>query len=226
LLQEDPAQYRKTLEQQLEGARKAAARLNALRRFLRHDGTACPPATQLGDAVRDTIHLLAYPLRKAEVTIEEDVDGDVKIALAHPRLLQVLASVMLTVVRRPSPEGTRLRLSGRTDGPDVFVTMALETDTTMAILPPAGPPHWDVPTTGLELPLARRILAQVGGSIEVGAGEDAGFVLRLPLAIGTEGEQGAARPSTWAADADADADARIRQPKEWRTTPHVWASHR
>ncbi|MFV1959175.1 MAG: hypothetical protein ACC662_07155 [Planctomycetota bacterium] len=225
LLQEDATVYRETLEQHLEASRQAAARLTTFRRFLHAQDTQVRPVTTLGESVEDVLHLLAYPVRKIQVIVERDLDDAAPIALARPRLLQVLASVVLRILRSPAATGGCLRFLGRDEDTDVVLTVRVEAGSGNEGIPPTTTHPEHTRTTGLGLLLARRILDETGGRLEALPGDPAGFAIHLPLALGVEGGEEAEAGSSWARPAGSQTGLRRRRPRTWIESPRAWSPH-
>lgn len=182
------------LEQALEGTRRAAEIIRAMR-SLAHPGRLQPVAADLNEGLRTTLVLArARLMRLAEVTTEL---GALPHVLCHPGLInQVLLNLLVNAgdaveaVRTERGPPGRIHITTSFDGRAVEISVR---DNGVGI-PPEDAAHIFEPFyttkgsgagTGQGLAIARRLIEDVhGGSITFRSNEDAGvtFTVRLPVA--------------------------------------------
>lgn len=177
----DAEEDRRTLEATVTTARKAAERLHAYIAFTRRDTPSLGPVT-VADVLDDTVRFLAYPLRKAEMEVLRGTEGGPRVAITHPRLLQVLTHAVMTLIRGAKTPGGRITVDERVDGRDVVVDLRR-----VACSDPeeTREPDSRLASTGFELHLAREILERAGGRIlgEPSDGLTGTVRLVLPVAV-------------------------------------------
>ena len=186
-IQSDPDEHRHTVEANLESSRKAAERLHTYIAFSRRDDATLGPV-HVREVLADAARFLAYPLRKAEMTVEATGEESSRVHITHPRLLQVLTHALLTLVKGATRPGGRITIVERCDGRMVTV------DLRRIAPPPSDEPTndaWRVGSTGFELHLAREILERSGGRIlgEPSDGLTGTIRIVLPVALDDEARQ-------------------------------------
>lgn len=181
------------LEQALEGTRRAAEIIRAMR-SLAHPGRLQPVAADLNEGVRTTLVLArARLMRLAEVTTDL---GALPHVVCHPGLInQVVLNLLVNAgdaveAARTERRPGRIHIRTSFDGSAVDISVR---DNGVGI-PPEDVAHIFEPFyttkgsgagTGQGLAIARRLIEDVhGGSIHFRPNDDAGvtFTVRLPVA--------------------------------------------
>jgi two-component system NtrC family sensor kinase len=147
-----------------------------------------PTWVDLNQAVRDTLSLLRYQMRKQQIEASEDLDAALPNIWAKDSAVRgVCMNLMLNAVQA-MPEGGRLTVRTGRGGAGVVLHVA---DTGTGVAPEHLDRIWDAffttkpvgQGTGLGLSITQRVVTRHGGTIRVEsrAGEGARFIVELPI---------------------------------------------
>jgi len=173
------------LERETERARDTTGKLM----MLAQPYQVAPTWTDVNQAMRDTLSLLGYEMRKQGVRPVEDFDTDMPPVWARASGIRgVLMNLCLNAVQA-MPDGGTLTLRSRRAG-ERMVHLIVE-DTGSGIEPQHIEQIWDAffttkpvgKGTGLGLSISQRVIARHGGSIRVDSspGKGARFTIEIPV---------------------------------------------
>lgn len=159
----DPAEHTRALRANLRHARDAARRLHA---FVRYTMLATPgerTGTRLTAIVEEALTFLSHPVRKAQVTVERDYASEAAVAGSSVELLQVVGTALGAVLAGACPVGDVLtiRVEDREDEVLLAIERTAKGDTASCL------DEWWAGGSGLERSVARRVVASLGGRLEV-----------------------------------------------------------
>ena len=170
----EDGELRRALETNLRLSRDAAERLKTFRRFVSH-GAQPESSIPLAEVVDEAISLLAHPIRKAEVELSSDFSSEAAVPGNRLELLQVVGTTLLAVLR--GFDGFKgvleLLIEDRKDEVRLVVRRAAITGTA------ARDDRWWAEGPGLELTVAQRLVASLGGRLDAENGAPQA-VLSLP----------------------------------------------
>jgi len=172
------------MEQQIERCREVTEKLKRLGRSY----DLAPAWVDVNHAVRDTLALLGYELRRSEIESVVDLAADLPEIWAREAAVRgVCMNLMLNAVQAMSAGG---RLTVTTRGDREKITLAIS-DTGPGIPPEHLNRIWDPffttksvgQGTGLGLSITHRIVSHHGGQITVDSapGKGARFEIELPI---------------------------------------------
>jgi len=173
LLHEDAAHFREALEKNLTLSRQAAQRLHCFVDYTSRGGRDEQCGMRMREVVEEAIGFLAHPLRKACVEVERAYASEGPVVGSHPELLQVVGNVLLAVLAGFGERGGILEV--RVEEEDARVR--LEARRVAGAAAGAGRGEWWARGTGLETTVARRIVASLGGQVEMEVGASCAYVL-------------------------------------------------
>ncbi len=209
----DPAEDREAVDKCLAQSRKAAERLHAYVAFSRRDDATLGPVsvrTVLDDAQR----FLAHPLRKAETTVETSLADAPRVAMTHPRLLQVITHGLVTLLRGARRPGGRIHITSRVQRHELVLDLRRIDGPGDGEAPSDD---WRVGSTGFELHLAREILRRAGGRVRGEPDDGLTGTVRLVLPIAPKLED-----ETSDTMRGSPPEARAAEPSAWRAWSGGW----
>lgn len=159
----DPAEHARALRANLRHARDAARRLHAFVRYTMLSTAEERAGTPLTAVVEEALTFLTHPVRKAQVTVERDYVSELAVAGSSVELLQVVGTALVAVLAGASPAGDVLTI--RVEELEDEVLLSIERtsrDDSESCLD-----EWWAGGSGLERSVARRVVASLGGRLEV-----------------------------------------------------------
>ena len=176
LQQADLADLRRALQSNLELSRTAARRLRTFVNFVIRGAPEEEYGIRLTEVVEDAISFLDHCVRKAQVAIETDYASDPCVPGSRPELLQVVGTTLLAVIEGFAPGGGILEIRVEDLGDEV----ALQVRRAAVAASTVTSDEWWAQGSGLELTVARRVVASLGGRLELDHGVPVAE-LRLPI---------------------------------------------
>jgi two-component system C4-dicarboxylate transport sensor histidine kinase DctB len=194
MIKDDPETLRSTVAQADVLARRAAEMMSVFLAFASRSGKAA--ASCRLDAVLDDVQRFgAATLGRSKVKFERRLAPDVVVVGERTLLLQALLNLVLNSVKAIGDEPGRIVVEARRDGDRVVVEVSddgpgIPETIRVSLFAPfvtSGPGQADAPGaavggTGLGLFLTKKIVEQLGGTIEVETRARVGTTFRLRLA--------------------------------------------
>ena len=166
LQQEDLLDLRRALQCNLELSRTAARRLHTFVRYVVRGATDEEVGIRLPEIVEDAITFLTHPVRKAQVAIEADYASDLRVPGSRPELLQVVGTLLLAVIEGFGPAGGILEIRIE----DLADEVVLQVRRASVAGSGTQQDEWWAQGSGLELTVSRRVVASLGGRLELERG--------------------------------------------------------
>ena len=195
LQQAELPDMRRALRSNLELSRTAARRLHSFVHYTTHGAPEERTGIRLPEVVEDALCFLSHPVRKAQVAIECDyaAASDARVPGSRPELLQVVGTALLAVIEGFGTQGGILQVHVEELEDEVVLHVRRAAVAGAA----GGAQEWWCRGSGLELTVARRIVASLGGRIDLGHGAPTSL-LRLPtVSEGTSAERWREAPGSF-----------------------------
>ncbi|MCU0755178.1 MAG: ATP-binding protein [Xanthomonadales bacterium] len=172
-------------QESLEGLARLADLVQTLKNFARVD-RAPVDHVQINDCIRDTLKI-AHNVVKHRAEIELDLGELPELRVNPSQINQVLLNLVTNAAQAIEGYG-KVRIQSRADEEGISISVedngsGIPATHLHRIFEPFFSTKPQGEGTGLGLPIARKIIAEHGGSIEVHStvGEGTRFVVRLPL---------------------------------------------
>lgn len=175
LLHSDPVELQRALQSNLEQSRTAARRLHTFVDFVIRGAPEEEAGIRLAEVVEDAICFLTHPVRKAQVAVETDYASTLCVPGSRPELLQVVSTLLLAVIEGFGPAGGILEIHIE----DLDGEVALQVRPAAVAGSEDSRDEWWAQGSGLELTVAQRVVASLGGRLELDRGAPVAE-LRLP----------------------------------------------
>lgn len=199
----NPDAARRRLARIVESIARTTSITENLCRFARGEGQEPPTAVDVASALRGALLLTGGALRAERVELRQDLPPDLPFALARPiELEQVLVNLFVNArdafLSRP-PEERRIEVAARADNEAVVITIrdnagGIPPHAIGRIFEPFFTTKEPGKGTGLGLPICRRMIEEVGGTITVASGDgDTIFTIWLPVSSAGVSGQSVAR---------------------------------
>jgi signal transduction histidine kinase len=181
------------------GVRRIAATVDLMVRYSREGYTRATQPYDVFDAIRDVVSLV-IPAAECHVTVSLDLEGDGHVACVPEEVNQVLTNVVENAVDALPTDGSgKIEINGRSAGAELVLSIK---DNGVGIgaddLPKIFTAFYTTKDVGhgmgMGLTIARRVVASLGGAIQVSSRVGAGteVVVRIPRSVrtarGREGE--------------------------------------
>ena len=193
---DDSNLVQKALKHAATGSGRGGQIIEAILGFVRE--TEESESCEVSAALNDALNCLARDPSRDGFELAADIEPDCRVALAPVLMVQVFVNLMLNAYQAMRKGSGRLLVKAwKTGGKEIRITVSdngcgIEPELLPAIFEPfttyRNRPNAGESGTGLGLTVCRRIVNEVGGSIEVDSvvGRGTTFTIMLPAARGNE----------------------------------------